>query len=820
MKSELTPMEAQYERARQGLPEGTLLLFRLGDFYELFHGDAEVASQLLGLTLTQRQGMPMAGIPYHAVHGYLRRLIDAGWKVAICDQLEPPSPGRLVNRAVTRIYTPGTMIEEEQMEAQESYHLLAFEVSGSSIHAAWLEVSTGELHIATSKKWEEMLSSLSALNPREILLREGEIDRWAGLRESWLEAFQLLSTRRLMTELPASHFDQRHGLEAVLETLSLSTLAGFAIPDGHPALGPAGALLYYAARNLGGRLRNVHRIDEVHFGQSLILDDRTVANLEIFRSVRGTREGSLAHAVDRTRTAAGARLLREYLSRPLQDPQKISERQQCVGEFLENPTALGELRELLGGVRDLLRMLGRLQNRLRLPREVGGILATLNRVPAIGEILKSLGPRLASRVERWKNFAELRGYLHGALADGLPQDTRDGGFLRDGFNERLDQLRKLLRAGTSWIAELESAEQARTGIRNLRIRRNGTFGYYIEVTRSNLHAVPAHYVRRQSTVGGERFVTDELRKKEREIDEAQRNALALEQELFEEVAGRLIGEAEAIAELARGLAEVDLFAGWAQLAREWNYSCPTVDGGSAIAIDGGRHPVVEQMDTRLGGGREPFVANDSRLSAEERQILLVTGPNMGGKSTHIRQVALIVLLAQCGCWVPATRAHIGCVDQIFSRIGAGDDLSRGQSTFLVEMCETAAILHCATPSSLVILDEVGRGTSTYDGLSIAWAVLEYLHERGPRTLFATHFQELTQLAESLPRVHNCHVAVRECGEEILFLRKIIDGPADRSYGIHVARLAGLPVEVIVRAQDILGELEREGSALRTRLGKG
>ncbi|MDR2029861.1 MAG: DNA mismatch repair protein MutS [Puniceicoccales bacterium] len=813
----LTPMASQYEQVRAGLPEGTLLLFRLGDFYELFNADAKIAAQLLGLTLTQRQGMPMAGIPHHAVNSYLRRLIDGGWKVAICDQLEPPRPGKLVKRALTRIYTPGTMIEDGQMEAGESYYLLAFTVRGDFVHAAWLEASTGELHIVSSKDREETLATLSALNPREILLSEGEMETWSDRREGWLEAFQLLSSRRLTTELPASHFDRTNGLATVLKTLAVASLDGFGVAETHPALGPAGALLYYASRNLGGQLRNVYKISEVLPGNILALDARTVANLEIFRSVRGTREGSLFQAIDRTRTAAGARLLGEYLARPLQNLDEIVRRQSCVGELVAHPAALKRLRELLGGVRDLLRMLGRLQNRLRLPREVGGILATLDRVPAIAETLLAIGPHLAALASGWNDFSELCHYLRRALADSLPQDTREGGFLRDGFHGHLDHLRQLLRSGTSWIAELEAAEQARTGIRNLRIRRNGTFGYYIEITKANLHAVPAHYVRRQSTVGGERYITEELRTKEREICEAQGHALALEQELFEEVAGRVIAEGGRIAAVAHALAEIDLFTGWAQLALEWNYVRPTVDAGKDIAIEGGRHPVVEQMEVHRGGGREPFVANDTHLTADGRQIILLTGPNMGGKSTHIRQVALIVLLAQCGCWVPATAAHIGRVDQIFSRIGAGDDLSRGQSTFLVEMWETAAILHRATASSLVILDEVGRGTSTYDGLSIAWAVLEHLHGQRVRTLFATHYQELTRLAGVLPRVYNCHVAVRERDDEILFLRKIVDGPADRSYGIHVAKLAGFPDTVIARARAILQSLEKERSALQVNL---
>jgi DNA mismatch repair protein MutS len=462
-----------------------------------------------------------------------------------------------------------------------------------------------------------------------------------------------------------------------------------------------------------------------------------------------------------------------------------------------------------------MRMLSRLQNRVRQPREVGGILATLELLPALrSTVSNGKMSRLAAMFGEICDFTGLCDLLRRALAETLPQDTATGGFIRDGYDEKLDQYRVLLSSGQRWLSEMEAGEQARTGIKNLHIRHSGTFGYFIEVTKANLRNVPEHYIRRQTTVNGERYTTDELRRKEREIQEAQDEALRWEIELFEEVVRRVLEQAERLTAAARILAELDVYAGWGVLAREENYVRPTVNDGGEIAIRGGRHPVIEQA---IKGAEEVaeedrnFVPNDTHLDGGDCQIALVTGPNMGGKSTYIRQVALIVLLAQAGCWVPAEEAHIGLVDRIFSRIGAGDDLSRGRSTFMVEMEETAAILHGATASSLLILDEIGRGTSTYDGLSIAWAVLEHIHgtaTTGPRTLFATHYHEMTRLANALPRVRNFHLAVRESGERILFLKKIVAGPADRSYGIHVAQLAGLPGGVIERARQILAALER------------
>jgi DNA mismatch repair protein MutS len=814
-----TPMAAQYEEIRRTLAEKTLLFFRLGDFYELFNEDAKIASRVLGVTLTQRQGMPMAGVPYHAANGYLRKLLNCGWKVAVCDQLGPAVAGRIVNRALTRIYTAGTMLEDEQMDARQNHYLLAFAVDGKGIHGAWLDVSTGQLRIATSADRVELLSSLSALDPQEILIAEDLRDREIGGKNFWQELSQLLPAGRLATELPPSFFDLPAARALIMETLGVRSLESFSLAPDHPALGPAGALLRYAAKNLGGQLRNVYSIREVRFERALLLDRTTLTNLEIFSSVRGTREGSLLAAIDRTLTAAGARLLREFLTQPLLSLEEISRRQSCVGEFVANGGGAARLRDLLCDVRDLLRMLSRLQNRIRQPREVGAIMGSLEILPKIRQLLAEENgwKAVAALAGEIGDFSQLHAFLKAALADSLPLDTTEGGFLREGFNGKLDSFRSLLSTGERWLRDWEAQEQAKTGIRTLRIKHSSTFGYFIEVTKANVQFVPDHYIRRQTVVNGERYTTAELRAKESEILEAQQCALRLEIELFEGVVHRVLADAERLAAVAQILAELDVFSAWAVLAKEERYVRPEIGSDRRIAIAGGRHPVIEQALRRAEaapGEDGRFVPNDTDLDSGGCQIALLTGPNMGGKSTYIRQVALIVLLAQTGCWVPADSAHIGCVDRIFSRIGSGDDLSRGRSTFMVEMEETAAILHGATADSLLILDEIGRGTSTYDGLSIAWAVLEHIHgtaDRGPRTLFATHYREMTQLAHSLPRLRNFHLAVRESEGSILFLRKITPGAADRSYGIHVAQLAGLPRSVIARAGEILSDLERRAS---------
>lgn len=815
----LTPMMQQYFEVKRGLTRDTLLLFRLGDFYEMFFDDAVAASRLLGLTLTKRQDHPMAGIPFHAADNYVGKLLAAGRKVAICEQQEPAQAGRLVRRKLTRILSPGTTLAANQLDAGRNRYLAAVAVDSRGLHGAWIDLSTGEFKIATDARIENLLPVLTALDPAELLIGEEELARWGAAPhdETSLHALHGFASKRVCTELAGYHFAPGPGAQTVMEALGVLNLQGFGLAHDHPGLGPAGALVHYATENLCAKPENLRGLQEYRSAQTLLLDPATLRNLEIFASSRGTREGSLLGAIGRTKSAAGSRLLERWLAAPTLELQEIARRQTLVGELATQPSRLAALRDLLAQVRDVPRILGRLQNRLRNPRELGGVKDTLTQVPELKAILAGFGeaaPRLSQLGGKLNELAPLRELLSKALADELPAQIEDGGFIRAGHDAELDRLRALTSSNKTWLSELERAEQERTAIKSLKVRFTNNFGYYIEVTKANLHLVPGDYVRRQTTVGGERYVTEALRQKEKEIFNAEENSLARERELFDCLIAAILAQSESLAETAEALAELDVVSGWAALAREWGYCRPELDGGDLLEILDGRHPVVEQMlktpEARPAGASAAFVPNDTRLACDDVQIALITGPNMAGKSTYIRQVALITLMAQVGSWVPAKSCRVGMVDRIFSRIGASDDLARGNSTFMVEMNETANILNNATGRSLIILDEIGRGTSTYDGLSIAWAVVEHLHKgegRGPRTLFATHYQELTQLEKHLGRLRNFSVAVKEWNDDIVFVRRVVPGPADRSYGIQVARLAGLPLSVIERARTILARLE-------------
>ncbi|MDO8544601.1 MAG: DNA mismatch repair protein MutS [Opitutaceae bacterium] len=824
-ESKLTPMMQQYWEVKRGLPRDTLLLFRLGDFFELFFEDAVTASRLLGITLTKRQDHAMAGIPAHSCDNYVSKLLALGKKVAICDQAEPAKAGKLVRRQLTRILSPGTTLAPNQLEAARNHYLAAIALDKAGLHAAWLDLSTGEFKVASDAHVANLLPVLTALAPAELLVIEGERERWASAphEQTDVHALHAFCADRLVSELPGYHFDTATGAKTVMDTLGVLNLQGFGLPPNHAGLGPAGALVYYATENLCAKPENLRGLQEYRSTRTLLLDPATLRNLEIFSSSRGSREGSLLHAINRTVTAAGARLLERWLAAPTLELAEIQRRQTLVGELLAHPSRLAEVHELLGSVRDIPRILGRLQNRLRNPRELGGIRDTLAQLPGLRTALAGFGSRtrLTALSAHLHELPNLRQLLAAGLADELPNDLAEGGYIRNGYDPELDRLRSLTTDNKTWLSELERTEQERAGIRSLKVRFTNNFGYYIEVTKANLHLVPADYIRRQTTVGGERYVTEALKQKEKEIFHAEENALAREQELFAKLVATVLDESIALAETADALGELDVLTGWALLAREWDYSCPLLDDGDALEIIDGRHPVVEQMlrtpDASMARGASAgFVPNDTSLACDDTQIALITGPNMAGKSTYIRQVALITLMAQIGCWVPSKTCRIGLVDRIFSRVGASDDLARGNSTFMVEMNETANILNNATDRSLIILDEIGRGTSTYDGLSIAWAVVEHLHrapERGSRTLFATHYQELTQLDKHLGRLRNFSVAVKEWNDDIVFVRRVIPGAADRSYGIQVARLAGLPLSVIDRAKTILAKLESDDTSV-------
>lgn len=815
-------MMQQYNEVKEKLPANTILLFRLGDFYEMFDDDARIGSQVLGITLTQRNGQPMAGIPYHAADGYIQKCLKAGKKVAICEQMEAPRPGQLVKRSLTRILTPGTTLEDQHIEAGRNQYLLACNWTKGGLAAAWLDLTTGEFQIASGHGYASLINVFHALDPREVILPEDALEQWGKDEslESWHAEIDRLLQGRTHSTLMPWQFDPREGAKLVMQTLGVMNLDGFGIALDHPGLGPAGALLAYATENLCSKPENIRRVKEYRAKHTLQIDPATLRNLEIFRGSQGTRKGSLLHSMDRTTTAPGSRLLENILTEPPLVLEELHRRQKSVGEFLSAPGLASELQEYLRGVRDLPRIIGRLRNGLRNPREPGAIRQTLHQLPHIQAVIQSFeSPILDNLGSSIGLFRELLKLLDGALNDNLPSQIQDGDCIADGYDEELDRLRDLSRNSKTWIAEFEAREIERTGIKSLKVKFNNAFGYSIEIRKTNLANVPDDYIRKQTMTNAERFYTPELKEKEREILHAEEKAVAREEILFNGIVATILEQADDLESTAHCLAEIDLFVGWAQIAREWNYCCPQLDNSSSIQIEAGRHPVVEQMmrEQRLKGlpGEHDFIPNDTFLSWDEAQIAILTGPNMAGKSTFIRQVALITLMAQVGSWVPAARCRIGLVDRIFSRVGASDELSQGNSTFMVEMNETANIINNATHRSLIILDEIGRGTSTYDGLSIAWAVVEHLHgtgPRGPRTLFATHYHELTQIEGELSRIRNYCVAVKEWSDSIIFVRQVQRGAADRSYGIQVARLAGLPDSIINRAKVILARLEDDDSS--------
>ena len=818
-------MMKQYREARNSLNDDTLLLFRLGDFYEMFEVDAERGAALLGITLTKRHDMPMAGIPFHAAEGYLTKLLNAGHKVAICDQLEAAQTGKLVKRGITRILTPGTVLEDRQLEASSNHFLLSLDFVKTSVCASWLDLSTGKFVLMHAECVEDFLAALSSLSPREILVSEKFSQKCSklGNPQSFQDELDRVLGEISKTERPDFDFDPKAGAREVMESLGVMNLEGFGLDLNHPALGAAGALLVYVQDVLKGKPGNLRQIEEFKEGQALILDPATQRNLEVFKTSSQTRKGSLMDSMDQTATAAGARLLERYLGSPEKNLGEIKRRQDLVREFSTAPEVVEEVGSILKTGSDLDRILGRLRNRLVRPRELGGLRATLRGLPEIRKVLNNLGvdyPAIQGLANQIEIFEELAGLLESALEEELPADIKvdvkgEGGrVIRLGYNQEFDELRELGSGGKKWILDLELSEREKTGIANLKLKYNGAFGYFIEVTKANLHLVPEHYVRKQTMTNAERFYTEELRQKEKEIINAEESAVAKEQELFLEVVAATLEHADGLSAVADVLAQIDLFSSWGGIMRDRNYCLPEfMTEEDVLEIIQGRHPVVESVLKKesLGlAGTHAFVPNDCQLSADQEQIALITGPNMAGKSTFIRQVALITLMAQVGSGVPAQSCRLSLVDRIFSRVGAGDELARGNSTFMVEMNETANILNHCTASSLIVLDEIGRGTSTYDGLSIAWSVIEHLHgkeDRGPKTLFATHYHELTKLSDSLGRLRNYSVAVKEWNDEIIFVRQVTPGASERSFGIQVARLAGLPDSVVGRAKEILAGLE-------------
>lgn len=798
MAESSTPMMRQYQRLRSQVPRDALLLFRLGDFYELFMGDAEEGSRLLNLTLTKRNGVPMCGLPFHAAEGYVTKLLAVGRRVALCDQVGEVKPGQMVERAVTRILSPGCAVGVELSEPKLPRWLAAVR-RGDGKKTPWgfalLDATTGDLRLAEPPDENACREELRRANPAEILLAEEE----KGV-EGWLDPGVAL------TRIPDWTMEEDTGRSLLCDHFKVQSLDGFGCRGLGSAVGAAGALVRYLTETLKNAARHLQAPRPFRCEDSLRLDSATQRNLEILQPTIPGPDTSLIRAIDQTITAMGGRELRGWLTRPLRNRDEIERRHQAVGAFLVDAGLLDDFRETLKEVRDLARLTGRIASGTGNARDLAALRLTLEALPKVKEGVSGMGRGLisewAAKIELEKALAE---ELARGVADEPPAITREGGMIRDGYDPVLDDYRKAMREGRNWIADLQAKEIERTGIKSLKIRFNNISGYGIEVTKTNLDQVPKEYERKQTLAAAERFITPELKKMEEKILGAEEKAVARELELFGKLRDAVLERLTTLQKTAEAVGSLDALAGLAATARRWGYVRPKMREDGRIQITGGRHPVVEQL---LAGGAEPFVPNDLNLGEDKGTLIVLTGPNMAGKSTYLRQSALICLLAQAGSFVPACSAELPVLDRIFTRIGAGDDLARGQSTFLVEMNETALILHNATPESLVILDEIGRGTSTLDGLSIAWAVGEHLHDTvKAKTLFATHYHELAELALTRPGVRNFRVAVREEKDRVVFLRQIVEGGADRSYGIQVARLAGLPADVLRRAEEILQGLE-------------
>lgn len=795
-----TPMMLQYRQLRKGVPDDTILFFRLGDFYEMFFDDAKEAAGILDITLTKRQGLPMCGVPYHAAEGYLARLIRAGKRVAICDQVEDPSASKgIVKREVTRIVTPGTVLEDQVLDADRHNYLAGLYHDGHRYGLALLDLSTGAFEVEEHEDPASLRDLLIQYAPSECVLPEEARDHDAYRQVTGAQPAFLVSGHDDWT------FDNDTAIDLLTRHFKVHSLEGYGCADSGAGVCAAGAVLHYVSRELRRTVDHVRSL-RVRLGQQhLLLDETTVRNLDLLPPANSSQGSKtcLLKVLNATRTAMGARLLREWMLRPLTNTQQLASRHDAVSAFTGDRLLLQDTRETLGHVRDLERLTARL-NTGGNARDVRAVAESLKVLPALKELLAP-STELAPIAQQIDPCPDLVKRIEEALTEEPPALLRDGGIIRPGFSAELDDLRKAATEGRQWLADFQQQEQERTGIKSLKVRYNKVFGYYIEISKHKLEHVPDTYVRKQTLVNAERFITPDLKEYENRILGAQDRALELELELFAQLRMDVVAETGTLQQTAAATAELDVLASLADRALSLNYVRPMMNDSTSLDIRDGRHPVVEQLPDA-----EPFVPNDTLLDTMEHQLVLITGPNMAGKSTYIRQVAVLVVMAQMGSFVPATYAEMGMVDRVFTRVGASDDLARGRSTFMVEMQETANILNNATPHSLIVLDEIGRGTSTFDGISIAWAVAEYLHNNGTvkaRTLFATHYHELTELERSLPGAKNYNVLVRERNGQITFLRRIAKGAADQSYGIQVARLAGLPQSVIERAHEILQNLE-------------
>ncbi|HUU00516.1 MAG TPA: DNA mismatch repair protein MutS [Myxococcota bacterium] len=789
-------MMRQYLETKAEYPD-CIIFFRLGDFYEMFFEDAETASAILDIALTSRAkgkgSYPMCGVPHFSANGYIKKLVEAGHKVAVCDQVEDARQAKgIVKRAVTRVVSPGMITDLEDLEAGTANFLGALDNAqdGAGPYGfAFMDVSTAEFRVTQLADRESLLAELARVMPRELLLpADAGADNLRGVIAERLPGVFIRTADGAASdaEIPA---------EIEEELFSHITTGG---------LQAARSLFAYASSSLPGSLDHIRRLIPYRVCDFMVIDEHTRVNLEILATqMDGRRQGSLLALLDRTRTPMGARLLASWLLYPLLSPERIDERQNAVEQLLTDAVRRADILARLKEIRDLERLLGKVAVGRATPRDLGLLRDSFEALPSWSELVQGGEGALGGLIGRVDVLEDLFQALSAALSEDPPADVGEGGAIRPGYDTHLDELREMASSGRSYIAGLEQQERATTGISSLKIRYNRVFGYFIEVTKPNLHLVPEHYRRKQTTANAERFETPELKQKEEQILGAQDESLALEKEMIASLAGRVSRESQRILAVARQVATSDVIACLSELAAECGYCRPQVDESDKIEIRLGRHPVVEKY---LSGER--FVPNDTSVSCADEQILVITGPNMAGKSTVIRQVGLICIMAQMGSFVPAAAARIGVVDRVFTRIGAADSLARGLSTFMVEMTETAHILRHATRRSLLVLDEIGRGTSTFDGLSIAWAVAEYIHDRiGARTLFATHYHQLTELALTKPRVANYTISVKEWKEQIIFLRTLVKGICSRSYGIQVGKLAGLPAEVVSRSLQVLANLE-------------
>ena len=801
----------QYRRLRGSIPADTLLFFRLGDFYELFFEDAKEASGLLNVALTKRNGVPMCGVPYHAAQTYIAKLIKAGRRVAICDQTSEPQPGKIVSRDITQIVSAGTVADLDLLESKRANYLGAVHAHSGVFGFAYADLSTGEFRITQLQDRQSLLDEIARVSPSELLVSDEQQEQFKEIGNALgYDSYAFLPEQAFFT---------------LCEHFKVKSLDGFGCTQMLQAVAAAGAIVHYLKHQLRRKIDHLASLRSDAPADYVLLDAATQTNLELVEP-RTARDTTLLAVLDRTGTPMGGRKLRAWILQPLRNLPELQRRHQMIADLLQEPDLLAAIRGELKSIRDIERATGRLSQASGNARDLVALKTSLQEIPVLKANLQKLLDRLAfgaSRVDeqdepeslaqRLQNniheIPELAEKLEKALVDDPPLTLKEGGIFRDGYDADLDTLRQASRDGKSWISQLQEREIAATGIKSLKVRYNSVFGYFIEVTKSNLANVPERYERKQTTVGGERFITPELKEMEAKILGADERARQLEYQLFQKLRDETLRGLDPIQQTAEAIAALDVISALAETARLFRYCRPTLNKTLRLVIKDGRHPVLDQTLVE-----EKFVPNDTSLDGENLRLAIITGPNMAGKSTYIRQVALIVLMAQIGSFVPAESAEIGLVDRIFTRVGANDDLARGQSTFMVEMNETSNIVNNATERSLVILDEIGRGTSTFDGLSIAWSVAEFLHDKiKARTLFATHYHELTKLSEDRPGVCNFNVAVREWNEQIIFLRKIVPGGADKSYGIHVARLAGLPKEILDRAKEILAHLEKPDGSL-------